>query len=516
LYNLRNLPRRLGIPVGLALLLTGPFCFARVGDTDAGWHLALGRLIARSGLPHTNALTWTARDVPWYDTSWLWDAATYALTARFGLIALQICTLLVFALTLLAAAIAGQKVHRHGAWLAIPLALLLFPRLTVRPHVATWAGVAIVLALCICGHNKSAKWRFACAPVIAFFGNLHSGAPFAAGLLGLFCLEEWVRTRDAKEFFAALLGGLALLANPGFLFNVTSLFWHLLHVQQTVVIEEYLPPTLSREPLFFALLPLAIWLGWRSRREHPALFGAVVLFGVLGLRANRMVYEFSIVALPVFALHLPQRLGGWAVALAALACGASHRFDRSVQNLRIARDWDPAKLPVETVAFARAHGLGERLFNAYDWGGYVEWAQLPAFVDGRVQCFPPDFFPRFYQAGHSPQAFAEFLAQWQVESAITSRFNPFLGGRGMFDPKEWALLDWDAVSELYVKRADHDTSLEYGVFRPTLTTIARLGDADLRALIAETKRFEKDHPGVAHARETRCLVQKKLGEPCSE
>ena len=77
--------RRLALPLTCALLLAAPFCFALVADTDAGWHLALGRLIATQGLPHTNALTWTARDVPWYDTSWLWDWVSYLLVARFGL-----------------------------------------------------------------------------------------------------------------------------------------------------------------------------------------------------------------------------------------------------------------------------------------------------------------------------------------------------------------------------------------------------------------------------------------------
>ncbi|HXN84352.1 MAG TPA: hypothetical protein VN883_17860, partial [Myxococcales bacterium] len=85
---------------GIALALVGPLCFLPIADTDVGWHLALGRLIRASGLPHTNALTWTARDTPWYDTSWLWDQATAALTERFGLIGLQLVTLATVAVAL--------------------------------------------------------------------------------------------------------------------------------------------------------------------------------------------------------------------------------------------------------------------------------------------------------------------------------------------------------------------------------------------------------------------------------
>ena len=73
-------------------LSAGAACFWVIGDTDAGWHLALGRSISQHGLVHENALAWTARDFPWYDTSWLWDWTTYALTARFGLFGLQLAT----------------------------------------------------------------------------------------------------------------------------------------------------------------------------------------------------------------------------------------------------------------------------------------------------------------------------------------------------------------------------------------------------------------------------------------
>jgi hypothetical protein len=529
--------RRTALPLACALLATGPFCFAPIGDTDAGWHLALGRLISQSGLPHTNALTWTARDSPWYDTSWLWDAVTYWLTARVGLVGLQAATLAVFALMLWAVALACQRFHRYGAWLVLPLALLLLPRLTVRPHVATWTGFACVLALCVYGEGRGAGWRFACAPVIALFGNLHSGAPFAAGLLGLFCAQEFLRRRALAEVVAASLGVVALVANPGGSFNLRSLFWHL-HVQRVVIIQEYLPPSWRGEPAFFLLLPLAIWLGLRARKQHPALLAAALLFGVLALRADRMVYEFQIAIAPLFALSLGpleklgRRLPALLLALAAVGSAASHRFDEKLVALRVAPAWDPTQLPVRTSAFVRDHGIRGRLFNAYDWGGYVEWAlpETPAFVDGRVQCYPDDFFPRFYTAGHSRAAFAEFLKAWDVEVALTSRINPWLSGRGLFDqsqgqspgqgqgPAAWALVDWDPVSELRLRRDVARFIPVIGAFEykrfapglPLLPSIAALSRDDLLLFAREAERYARDHAGDEGATRARCAALVRL------
>jgi len=517
--------RRTALPLACALLATGPFCFAPIGDTDAGWHLALGRLISQTGLPHTNALTWTARDSPWYDTSWLWDLVTYWLTARAGLAGLQAATLAVFALALWAAALACQRFHRHGAWLVLPLALLLLPRLTVRPHVATWTGFACVLALCVRGEGRGAAWRFACAPVIALFGNLHSGAPFAAGLLGLFCAQEFLRRRALAEVVAAALGVAALVANPGESFNLRSLFWHL-HVQRVVIIQEYLPPSWRGEPAFFLLLPLAIWLGLRARREHPALLAAALLFGVLALRADRMVYEFQIAVAPLFALSLGtlekagRRLPALILTLAAVGSAASHRFDEKFSALRLTAAWDPAQLPVRTSAFARDHNLRGRLFNAYDWGGYVEWAlpETPAFVDGRVQCYPDDFFPRFYSASHSRAAFAEFLKSWDVEMALPSRTNPWLSGRGLLDPAAWALVDWDSVSELRLRRDVPRFRQIIGAFEykrfapgvPLLPSLAALQRDDLLLFAREAERYARDHAGDQGATQARCAALVRL------
>ena len=521
--------RRLALPLLCALLLAAPFCFALVGDSDAGWHLALGRLIAQSGLPHTNALTWTARDVPWYDTSWLWDWLSYLLVARFGLTGLQALTLVVFAVTLAAAGIACAHADREiGAWLVAALALLLVPRLTVRPHVATWAGVAAVVALCTVGSGRHWRWRAACVPLIALAGNLHSGAPFAAGVLGLFCAQELWRSRKAAEALIAAAGIFALLANPGGLFNLRSLLWHLLHVRHVVVIQEYDPPTLQTEPLFFVLLPLALWLSWRRRREQPAVLAAVVIFGALGLKAGRMVYEFEIIAAPLFAAAVgslrsrSRRLPALSAALAAIACGASHQILQRYGELQAGAAWDPATLPVRAVEFARPMIRG-RLFNAYSHGGYLEWAlpEVPALVDGRVQCFPPEFFKRFYAASHSPAGFQAWLRELDAEWAMVYRRLPWLSGRDLLAPPDWALVYWDDVSEVWLRRdvpryAPLIAGLEYRRFRPhaqVLQLLAAGGRAEATEWLAEIDRYSQTTDGDPAALVARCAALSRLGSP---
>ncbi len=368
----------------------GLVAFCRIGDSDAGWHLALGRRIASGDFPRTNALTWTAMEVPWYDTSWLWDWSTYLAYTRFGLLSLQIFTWIFFGAAL--CAIAWACARRGTPAVVVAVALLLLPRLTVRPHVATWTGLALVVALCELGSFRA---RLASVLVIALAGNLHSGAPFAAGVLGLHCLQEFVRTRRLRELAIASAAVLALCANPGGLFNLESLVWHL-RVREVVVIEEYLRPTFRSQPLFFLLLPAALALAWRARRERPAELAVVIVFGALGLQASRMDSEFAIVTAPLVAAAiagLGARFGQnvRAVAAGALTVAAifGYRADGTLRRLDLAAAWDSRALPVRAVEFARAHRLSGRLFNGYSAGGYVEWAlpESPAFGTAASSAF---------------------------------------------------------------------------------------------------------------------------------
>src|SRR5207302_6771452 len=142
---------------------------------------------------------------PWYPTSWLYDVLCAVLGTALGL---QLLTFALLSLAVLALAFACES-----AWIVPAVALLLVPRLVPRPHVASWALLAAVLALA----PRDTRWRGLCVALVAVGGNLHAGAVFAAFVLALHALEAFWRTRRRAELAIAACAGLALLANPGVL-----------------------------------------------------------------------------------------------------------------------------------------------------------------------------------------------------------------------------------------------------------------------------------------------------------
>jgi hypothetical protein len=236
-----------------------------------------------------------------------------------------------------------------------------------------------------------------------------------------------------------------------------------------------------------------------------------------------MVYEFEILALPILAGALSLLRGRTQVLAAValtLACAASHRADR-ILGKPWGPAWDPQILPVRAAAFAREHGIEGRMFNAYDHGGYLEWAGFAAFVDGRVQCFPPGFFADFYRASHGAPQFQAWLRSLGVEWAIPSRISPWLSGRDLLDGPDWALVHWDEVNEVFLRRdvarfAPLIAGLEYRLFRPhgaIVGAVEKLAQQELPLLLLEIDRFDRSTPGEPFSLLVRCAALTRLSKP---
>jgi hypothetical protein len=499
--------RRIGLPVACALLVAGPVCFTAVADSDAGWHVAIGRLVLQGQVPHTNALSWAYGSFPWYATSWLYDAILAAfMRALPGALGAQIFT---FALLAVALAALAEACDREGtAWIVPAIALLLLPRIVPRPQVASWAVLACVLALAPRG-TRGRAWSVL---VVAIGGNLHAGAAFAAGVLGLAALEAFWRTRRGVELALAAAAGLALLANPGVLFDARYLLEHLLKVNDVVQLQEFEPPFFSTSPAFYVLLPVALLVAVLRRRERPAQLVAAVIFAALGLRAVRMTSEAELVWAPLLAWGLarvPRRAFAFAVAGLALAAGLSVRFDP--RRLRPSPAWDEHKLPVRAARYLEAHDIAGPGFNAFRDGGYLEMARpgVPAFIDGRVQAVPEAALLELQEVEKTPAAFQSWLARLGCEWAITTRVRERMGGWHLLhESLDWELVYWDDASEVYVRRGvPRFAQLErYRAFLPWGHAVEGKRASELPLLAAEVERFLVTSPRDPLALIVRCAA----------
>jgi hypothetical protein len=366
-------------------------------------------------------------------------------------------------------------------------------------------------------------WRAAALPIIVVGANLHSGAAFPLAVMAIFCVEAgFLEGHWLRELALIAFAVLAFLANPGGLFNVHYLVQHLF-VQEVVRLGEFEHPTLKRAPLFFATVVASLAAAWVCRKQYPAFLPLSLLFAALGLYALRLVYEFSLVASPVLAAGI-DRVGqrspraATGVLAAGLLCVLGAR-ERYWTEWHVAPAFDATVLPVGSAEFLRTHDLGERGFNAFRDGGYLEWAVpgFHAYQDARVQAYPADFFPTETAAESSPAAFQSYLRAQGVEWAVASRVKEPLSGWNLFSGPDWALVYWDSASEIYLRRdvarfASLIGSLEYRMFRPGVNPdrVATLSPEGVRRLAEEATRASRTWE-FPEAEIFRCVALRKLG-----
>jgi len=523
------------VPLLLSIAFVAPVSFDAISETDAGWHLALGRHVLEHGVPATNALTWLHRDQPWHATSWAYDVLGFLAFDSAGPFGVQLFHWLLVSVALAGAWLAARRLDPvRGPWLVPFLALALLPRLTERPHVATWVVLAFTWWLCLpagselgdpARFDRSFRRRVLCLPLVALGSNLHSGAAFAAGVLGIACVEAFVLGgRRVRELIVACLGVVALAANPGGVFNVWYVVEHL-QVQDVIRLAEFLAPTPVRAPAFFVLLVVSIGLAWSVRREAPGSLLVSVVFAVLGMRAIRMVYDFELLAIPLLALvfRLEGRLrrvgfAGVAVFASIVVWGRAPML----WNSEIRFDFDRSQLPVGAAEYVRERGFDGPVFNAFRDGGYLELAvpKVSWLQDARVQAFPADFFLTQQSAEKSRQAWRSWIDGLGVDWVVATRVKERLGGfEALHGDPDWALVFWDATSEVWVRRGVERFAAivardEFTRFRPfgaVLKDVAASSFADMKAWTLELDRFEKSSPGDRTSSLVRCAVSARGG-----
>ncbi len=145
-------------------------------------------------------------------------------------------------------------------------------------------------------------------------------------------------------------------------------------------------------PLSWPVLLLAggaAVLLWARNRVRPSDWLLFAAFGAAALMAQRNVILIALVAPVMLASYLPQRnrplpeiveFAAGLLMLSGLAYGMA--TDRFFQ-LR-AQEW---KYPAGAAEFLRSHGIRQRMFNSYEYGGYLIWKLWPqqrVFIDGRA------------------------------------------------------------------------------------------------------------------------------------
>jgi hypothetical protein len=458
-----------GVTAAFLLGLFSP----EIYDSDFWWHLRTGQYIAQQkSLPTPDPFAWTTANAPNAYSGesrtrqfnltheWLAQLGLYGVwrVAGFpGVVAARAINL-----TLVCGLIGLIAWRRRRNFLAaVAAALAAAGGLQIfaldRPYQVTFLLLAATLALL---EYRRGLWLL--PPIFLIWANCHGGFFLGWVALGAHCAESLLRRERAVRLWLVSALSIAIsAANPnGFGIFRTLLDYRASFMQSKLL--EWTPPTLWPLSWFSALLVLgaaALVLGWR--RVRPADWLLFLAFAAASLTAQRNVFLIAMIAPLVVITYvtLPKALPA-AMVLVTAAILATVNLGTFFQ-FHVA-EW---KFPSAAADFLLKNGITGRMFNTYEYGGYLMWRLWPqerVFIDGRAlsESVFQDYARILYNHDNSdglPSA-EQLLQDRKIDLIVMNTFEPsggtlYLLAPSLADPRQtaWKLVYQDSRALIFMR-----------------------------------------------------------------
>ncbi len=425
-------------------------------DPDLWWHLKTGQVILGQGIPSTDIFSFTMAGSPWVTHEWLSQVVLwwlYAHAGGFPVLMIAFALIAVIAFGFVYDTCSGRPL------LALLLTLLAFWTTRflwgARPQIFN----ILMLALLVWIVERVRQKRFgpqafyALPVLIMVWANLHSGYLMGLAVLAVYLVgdvlqlflwksEEGTLGRPALKSLgiAFPLCILASLANPSG-YKLWFYPFETLHskMMQTFILEWKTPDFhyWNYKPFLFSMVLGAVAFMASRRRRNIA---EMVLYAgamAAGLLSRRHIPFFAVVALPIISRSVVDVFAGSRLegCLDGSALSGKTGLRRRIFHIFLAlifvvvaivwtrheiRGNEAAisrRYPVEAVKFIKEKGLAEKHgFNEYVWGGYLIWADLPVFIDGRADMYGDRFFRDYL-------SIRDLKRDWNSTRAIFKRFD---------------------------------------------------------------------------------------------
>jgi hypothetical protein len=464
------LPLWVGIGIYTMFLLAGD---QLLNDPDTYWQIAVGQwILDHRSVPQTDIYSFTMVGQPWISTQWLAQvllAVSYSVAGWIGPVVLAAASIAVTFSLQVRFLTRRLSESASFAFTATAVALVV-GHLLARPHVLALPVMVAWVGGLVAAMDRRDAPSFWLLPLMTLWANLHGGFVLGLALMSPMALEVvWNAEAPLRKSLAlrwASFAAAALIASCLTPYGWDSLFAarRILHLGQALeLIGEWRPANFAHPgPLEAAVslgFILALWRGVSlppirialvvglvlmalshlRNAEVLALLGPMVLAGPLGRQIGRPSGFARSAGSPLQGL----KFAGLALLLVAatLAFASVHRFEPNARQS-----------PVAAVAALKKMNLS-RVFNDYDFGGYLIASGVATFIDGRTELFGEKFMVDHNNASglQEPENLFRLLEQYRIEAMLMRTQS---AATKLLDHMDgWQKVYTDEIATIHVRRA---------------------------------------------------------------
>lgn len=504
----------------MAALLSLPALAFPIHNPDLFWHLSAARWIfAHRALPRADFLSFTRAGAPWADFEWAGQVLFQLAFDALGLGGVWLLKCAAMAGCWLAVWKALPKTRAGAALLAL-WGVSAFVQSDARPELISVLLFVIVVTR-LQRRRYSPLWT---AALFALWSNFHAGFFLGWAAICFYLADAAWRREDVRPLARELIVAVAAtLLNPyGWGPHLVTLTHWRQGAALSSGIQEWGRLTLAN-PMHW---PFPAWLGlllagaYRKRRQwHWAPTALALALGTGAfLHVRLLPYFFAAAALAIGWLVSDEAVPAWACRTAL--AGSAVFLIALLPRTDWAGPFNPKDVPVRAAEFlAREPDAlsAPRLFDQWEWGGYLAW-RLPGvqvFADGRYLFH--ELLPVMQDAAKDPASWVKFLGTETLTAALVPDLRMMLPTLrrypdgslkafprpwylSYFPRADWALVYWDEQALLLVKRGavrpDWLSAHEYRLLRPydeaAFADASARGEIDAEALQEERYRHERE------------------------
>ena len=385
-------------------------------DPDLWWHLRDAQtLLSTHHFIRSDLFSFTTVHQPWINPEWLAEIPYYLAFHAFA--ERGVFLLMLLAVDLIIAGVLLLCYRRSGSitasWLATWVAVLL-AAINIGPRTILFGWLCFLAEMLILeAYSRGRDRLWLLVPLFALWINLHGSWLIGLGFFALYLASGLVEgcwgsiesarwtPREWRKLIAVGAASIAaLFLNPYGLRLVLYPFDLIFRQQLNVaVVDEWRSVDFqSYYGTVVFLIGAGIILFTLARRRAWPL--SDVLFALLafyaGLSHKRFLFLAGIVICPILSIELgshvfspydPVKDKRWlnVIIMAAFFLFGIYHIPSSARLHAAEAQYFPAA----ALPDLKSHCTDERVFNRYEWGGYLIWnaPEIPVFLDSRTDIF---------------------------------------------------------------------------------------------------------------------------------
>ena len=452
------------------------FCFFTgnqlLQDSDTFWQIKVGQwIIDHRAVPHSDIFSLLRFGKPWISTEWLSQVLFAGAYSSLGWAGPVILASLAIAATV---AVFVYLLNEHldparSVLLAMLALLLSMHHLLARPHILAMPVMMAWVGALMAAADRRTYPSFLLLPLMALWASLHGSFVLGLALIAPIALEAlWEAEPQRRVALAArwaifAVGALAASCCTPYGWETLLGVTRILDLGRLLsVISEWQAANFSSFSIFEASL-LGL-IGFALFRGLVLSFPRIVLLlGLIWMALThvRNIEIFALLVPLVLAKPVVDQLGwrdtnaetrsvpyvtafaaatiaimGWASTVTYMA---HHRFT-----------FTTTQTPVAAVDLLKQRHI-QRIFNSYQFGGYLISRGIKPFIDGRAELYGEKFVMEFFTAveARNVDDLLRLLDHYRIDATLLVATSP--AAQVLDHIPGWKRIYADKIAVIYVR-----------------------------------------------------------------